>query len=152
MSITLLVEVEAGVITGVLVSILIHLFKSSRPHIATVGQVPGSEHFRNVLQHDAIIHPQILTIRVDESLYFANARYLEDHLFQNASVRPELRHVILMSSAINTIDMSALGLLGTINDRRRDMGVQLHLSEIQGPVMEKLVGTEFPEHLSGRYF
>ena len=152
MSITLLLGVEAGVITGALVSILIHLFKSSRPHIATVGQVPGSEHFRNVLRHDVIIHPHILTIWVDESLYFANARYLEDHLFQNASVRPELRHVILMCSAINAIDMSALGLLGTINDRLRDMDVQLHLSEIKGPVMDKLVGTEFLKHLSGEIF
>ena len=152
MSITLLLGVEVGVITGALVSILIHLFKSSRPHIATVGQVPGSEHFRNVLRHDVIIHPHILTIRVDESLYFANARYLEDHLFQNATVRPELRHVILMCSAINAIDMSALGLLGTINDRLRDMDVQLHLSEIKGPVMDKLVGTEFLKHLSGEIF
>ena len=152
MSITLLLGVEAGVITGALVSILIHLFKPSRPHIATVGQVPGSEHFRNVLRHDVIIHPHILTIWVDESLYFANARYLEDHLFQNATVRPELRHVILMCSAINAIDMSALGLLGTINDRLRDMDVQLHLSEIKGPVMDKLVGTEFLKHLSGEIF
>jgi SulP family sulfate permease len=152
MSITLLLGVEVGVITGALVSILIHLFKSSRPHIATVGQVPGSEHFRNVLRHDVIIQPHILTIRVDESLYFANARYLEDHLFQNVSVRPELRHVILMCSAINAIDMSALGSLGTINDRLRDMDVQLHLSEIKGPVMDKLASTEFLKHLSGEIF
>ena len=85
MGVTLLVGVEVGVITGVLVSILIHLFKTSRPHIAIVGQVPNSEHFRNVLRHDVIIHPHILVIRVDESLYFANARYLENHLFENVS-------------------------------------------------------------------
>jgi SulP family sulfate permease len=85
MGVTLLVGVEVGVITGVLVSILIHLFKTSRPHIAIVGQVPNSEHFRNVLRHDVIIHLYILVIRVDESPYFANARYLESHLFENVS-------------------------------------------------------------------
>jgi|TARA_B110000259_G_scaffold72256_1_gene85030 SulP family sulfate permease len=152
MGVTLLVGVEVGVITGVLVSILIHLFKTSRPHIAIVGQVPNSEHFRNVLRHDVIIHPHILIIRVDESLYFANARYLENHLFENVSRQTELRHVILMCSAINAIDMSALGSLGAINDRLCDMGVQLHLSEIKGPVMDKLKGTEFLKHLTGEVF
>lgn len=88
---TLVVGVEVGVITGVLVSILIHLYKSSRPHIATVGQVPNSEHFRNVLRHVVITHPNILTVRVDESLYFANARFLEDHLFERVVRRTELR-------------------------------------------------------------
>ena len=88
MFITLVVGVEVGVITGVLVSILVHLYKSSRPHIATVGQVPNSEHFRNVLRHDVITHPNILTVRVDESLYFANARFLEDYLLNGWHAGP----------------------------------------------------------------
>ena len=152
MFITLVVGVEAGVITGVLVSILIHLYKSSRPHIATVGQVPNSEHFRNVLRHDVITHPNILTVRVDESLYFANARFLEDHLFERVARRTELRDVILMCSAINAIDMSALESLEAINERLCDMGVSFHLSEIKGPVMDQLVDTDFLKHLTGEIF
>ena len=149
---TLVVGVEVGVITGVLVSILIHLYKSSRPHIATVGQVPNSEHFRNVLRHDVITHPNILTVRVDESLYFANARFLEDHLFERVARRTELRDVILMCSAINAIDMSALESLEAINERLCDMGVSFHLSEIKGPVMDQLVDTDFLKHLTGEIF
>ena len=152
MFITLVVGVEVGVITGVLVSILIHLYKSSRPHIATVGQVPNSEHFRNVLRHDVITHPNILTVRVDESLYFANARFLEDHLFERVVRRTELRDVILMCSAINAIDMSALESLEAINERLCDMGVSFHLSEIKGPVMDQLVDTDFLKHLTGEIF
>ena len=152
MFITLVVGVEVGVITGVLVSILIHLYKSSRPHIATVGQVPNSEHFRNVLRHDVITHPNILTVRVDESLYFANARFLEDHLFERVARRTELRDVILMCSAINAIDMSALESLEAINERLCDMGVSFHLSEIKGPVMDQLVDTDFLKHLTGEIF
>ena len=152
MFITLVVGVEIGVITGVLVSILIHLYKSSRPHIATVGQVPNSEHFRNVLRHDVITHPNILTVRVDESLYFANARFLEDHLFERVARRTELRDVILMCSAINAIDMSALESLEAINERLCDMGVSFHLSEIKGPVMDQLVDTDFLKHLTGEIF
>ena len=149
---TLVVGVEVGVITGVLVSILIHLYKSSRPHIATVGQVPNSEHFRNVLRHDVITHPNILTVRVDESLYFANARFLEDYLFKRVVRRTELRDVILMCSAINAIDMSALESLEVINERLCDMGVSFHLSEIKGPVMDQLVDTDFLKHLTGEIF
>ena len=152
MFITLVVGVEVGVITGVLVSILIHLYKSSRPHIATVGQVPNSEHFRNVLRHDVITHPNILTVRVDESLYFANARFLEDHLFERVVRRTELRDVILMCSAINAIDMSALESLEAINERLCDMGVSFHLSEIKGPVRDQLVDTDFLKHLTGEIF
>ena len=152
MFITLVVGVEVGVITGVLVSILVHLYKSSRPHIATVGQVPNSEHFRNVLRHDVITHPNILTVRVDESLYFANARFLEDHLFERVARRTELRDVILMCSAINAIDMSALESLEAINERLCDMGVSFHLSEIKGPVMDQLVDTDFLKYLTGEIF
>ena len=152
MFITLVVGVEVGVITGVLVSILVHLYKSSRPHIATVGQVPNSEHFRNVLRHDVITHPNILTVRVDESLYFANARFLEDHLFERVARRTELRDVILMCSAINAIDMSALESLEAINERLCDMGGSFHLSEIKGPVMDQLVDTDFLKHLTGEIF
>ena len=152
MFITLVVGVEVGVITGVLVSILVHLYKSSRPHIATVGQVPNSEYFRNVLRHDVITHPNILTVRVDESLYFANARFLEDYLFERVARRTELRDVILMCSAINAIDMSALESLEAINERLCDMGVSFHLSEIKGPVMDQLVDTDFLKHLTGEIF
>jgi len=149
---TLAVGVETGVITGVLVSILIHLYKSSRPHIATVGQVPNSEHYRNILRYDVITQPHILSIRVDESLYFANARFLEDHLFARATQQPQLRHVVLMCSAINDIDMSALDSLEVINARLRDMGVSFHLSEVKGPVMDRLTGTEFLAQLTGDIF
>ena len=152
MAVTLAVGVETGVITGVLVSILIHLYKSSRPHIATVGQVPKSEHYRNVLRYDVLTQPHILTIRVDESLYFANARYLEDHLFARATHQPQLRHVVLMCSAVNTIDMSALDSLEAVNTRLEDMGVSFHLSEVKGPVMDRLIGTEFLAQLTGKIF
>jgi SulP family sulfate permease len=152
MAITLVVGVEVGIITGVLVSILIHLYKSSRPHIATVGQVPNSEHYRNILRYDVITQPHILSIRVDESLYFANARFLEDHLFARATQQPQLRHVVLMCSAINDIDMSALDSLEAVNARLRDMGVSFHLSEVKGPVMDRLTGTEFLAQLTGDIF
>ncbi len=150
--VTLVFGVEFGVSAGLLLSILIHLYKTSRPHFAIVGQVPGSEHFRNVLRHDVITDPAVLTIRVDESLFFANARFLEDTIYDEASKRCDLRHVVLMCSAVNSIDMSALESLEAINHKLNDIGVILHLSEVKGPVMDRLKRSDFLKQLTGQVF
>lgn len=150
--VTLLMGVEIGVSVGVGLSIVIHLYKTSKPHMAIVGQVPGTEHFRNIRRHDVVTDPSILSLRMDESLYFANARYLEDKVYDLVAGRPKLKHVILMCPAVNAIDMSALESLETINDRLKDFGVTLHLSEVKGPVMDRLRRTDFFGHLTGKVF
>ena len=152
MAMTLTVGVELGVTTGVAISIVIHLFKTSRPHMAIVGQVPGTEHYRNVLRHKVIVDQSVLTIRVDESLYFANTRALEDRVYDEVAKQPDLKHVILMCSAVNAIDMSALESLEAINERLDLGGVSFHLSEVKGPVMDGLKGSGFLDHLTGRVF
>lgn len=149
---TLAFGVEAGVSSGVLISILIHLYKTSRPHMAVVGQVPGTEHYRNVNRHHVTLHPGILSVRVDESLYFANARNLEDRIYDMVAVRSDLRHVILMCSAVNEIDMSALESLEAINARLDSLGVKFHLSEVKGPVMDRLKTNHFLTDLTGCVF
>jgi sulfate permease, SulP family len=150
--VTLLVGVEAGVAVGVLVAISVHLYKSSRPHVAIVGQVPGTEHYRNVLRHNVITYPYILSLRVDESLFFANARYLEDLVYKEVSERPALEHVVLMCSAVNEIDLSALESLEAINSRLGALGIQLHLSEVKGPVMDALQRSSFTNDLTGQVY
>ncbi|WP_108660345.1 SulP family inorganic anion transporter [Acuticoccus kandeliae] len=149
---TLTLGVEVGVSAGVGLSVLLFLWRTSRPHIAEVGLVEGTEHFRNILRHKVTTHPEILTIRVDESLYFANTRYLEDYIIDRVARSKGLRHVILMCSAVNDIDMSALESLETIDHRLKDMGVRLHLSEVKGPVMDKLKRTHFLDELTGEVF
>lgn len=149
---TLGLGVEIGVSAGVILSIGLYLYRSSRPHIAEVGLVPGTEHFRNINRHKVETHPQILTIRVDESLYFANARYLEDYLYDRVVRDKELKHVILMCSAVNDIDTSALESLEAIDHRFRDMGLKLHLSEVKGPVMDRLSRTHFLHEMTGKVF
>jgi SulP family sulfate permease len=149
---TLALGVEVGVSAGVGLSILLHLYKSSKPHIAEVGQVPGTEHYRNILRHDVITDPGIVTLRVDESLYFANARFLEDNIHNRVASDKNVRHVILQCSAINEIDLSALESLETINNRLREMDVKLHLSEVKGPVMDRLKREHFLSELTGQVF
>ncbi|MCA0873376.1 sulfate permease [Seohaeicola saemankumensis] len=150
---TLLVGVEIGVATGVLVSLALFVWKTSRPHVAEVGQVPGSQHFRNIHRHKVITDPAVVTLRIDESLYFANARQMEDLILARVHRnRTEIKHVILMCSAVNEIDLSALESLEAINQRLTDMGVTMHLSEVKGPVMDRLRCSHFLDELSGKVF
>jgi sulfate permease, SulP family len=149
---TLTLGVEVGVTAGVATSVLVHLYKTSRPHIAVVGRVPGTEHFRNVRRHDVETQPHVLSLRVDESLYFPNARFLEDELMRYAADKPELSDVVLMFPAVNDIDLSALESLEAINTRLRDAGVRLHLSEVKGPVMDRLKRCHFLQELTGEVF
>jgi sulfate permease, SulP family len=150
--VTLAAGVEAGLIAGVVLSLLLYLFKTSRPHIAEVGLVPGTEHFRNVLRHKVRVSPHLASLRVDESLYFANARVLEDRVNALVAERPQLAHLVLQCSAINDIDASALESLEAIHQRLSDAGVRLHLSEVKGPVMDRLEKTDFLRHLNGQVY
>lgn len=149
---TLVYGVEIGLMAGVSASIVLFLYQTSQPHIAVVGQVSGTEHFRNVLRHDVICEPQLLSLRVDESLYFANARQLEDRINLEVAQRPLLLHVILQCSAVNSIDASALESLEAIDHRLYNAGITLHFSEIKGPVMDRLKKTPFYSHLKGQIF
>jgi sulfate permease, SulP family len=150
---TLGAGVEVGVASGVGLSLLLYIYKTSRPHVAEVGLVPGGQHFRNIKRHRVIVEPSLVTLRIDESLYFANARRMEDLVLTRAHQgNGELRHVILMCSAVNEIDLSALESLETINQRLKDLGIQLHLSEVKGPVMDRLKRSHFLDELTGRVF
>ena len=150
--VTLFAGVELGVTTGVGLSLFLHLYNTSRPHFALVGQVPGTHHFRNVNRHRVVISDTVLTIRIDESLYFANARFLEDTVYCVVSNRPDLKHLVLMCSAVNRIDASGLESLEAINLRLRDAGIKLHLSEVKGPVMDRLQRSHFLDELSGNVY
>ena len=99
-----------------------------------------------------LVSPRLVTLRVDESLYFANARSLEDRVNEAVASHPELHHLVLQCSAINDIDASALESLEAIEHRLRDAGVALHLSEVKGPLMDRLKTTAFVRHLSGQIF
>ncbi len=96
--------------------------------------------------------PHLLTIRVDESLTYLNARWLEEYVLEQVAARPALRHVVLMASAVNAIDASGLESLEAINHRLEDGGIRLHLSEVKGPVMDRLKRSHFLDDLSGRVF
>lgn len=150
--ITLLLGVETGVAGGVGISIALHLYRTSRPHIAEVGLIGGTEHFRNIHRYHVETVPAILTLRPDESLFFANAGYLAERVQEAVYGRDAIEHVILQCSAVNELDYSALEMLEELNYQLADQGIRLHLSEVKGPVMDRLQATRLLDHLSGQVF
>ena len=149
-AVTLLIGVEPGVIAGVGLNLALFLWRSSRPHAAIVGRVPETEHFRNIKRHRVFTDPRILTIRVDESLTYLNARWLEEFVLEQVAEQSELRHLILMCSAINAVDASALESIEAINHRLADSGVRFHLTEVKGPVMDALEQSHLLHDLTGK--
>ena len=141
--------IESGLMAGVGLSIFLHLYATSRPHVAVIGQIPGTSHFRNVERHEVVTDPEILSLRVDASLYFPNARFIEELVNESVAADPAVRHVILECIAVNTIDLSALESLSAINKRLAEGGISLHLAAVKGPVMDRLKRSNFLQELTG---
>ena len=149
-----LLGIEVGLSAGVLLSLLLYVWRASRPHFAVLGRLAGSEHFRNIKRYRNLeTWPQILLLRVDEHLSFANSAYLEAVLMEQVARTPALKHLVLVCSGINGIDFSALEMLMKLAASLRDAGVTVDLAEVKGPVMDKLKGTGLLEILQpGRVF
>jgi SulP family sulfate permease len=148
----LMLGVEIGITLGVAVSVGLFLNHTTRPHWARIGQVPGTHHFRNIKRHDVITSKTVISLRIDEALYFANARFLEDLIAHALAEHPETTDIVLMFPAVNFVDASALASLRTINQRLIDADVKLHFSEVKGPVNDRLMSAGFYDELGGSVF
>lgn len=144
--------VESGVIMGIVISFVLLIRSSSRPHVAVVGRVGESEHFRNIMRHDVKTHPSLLAVRIDESLYFVNTRYIETFLFNEVADKPDVKNVLMICTATNFIDASGLEMLEALCENLEEVGVTLHLAEVKGPVMDRLKATEFYARMKGEVF
>jgi SulP family sulfate permease len=147
-----LLGVEAGILLGVALSLGTLIWRSSHPHIAVIGRVPGTEHFRNLRRHTVLTEPGLLAVRVDESLYFANAGTFEDRVEALVAADRTVRRVLLVCSAVNQIDTTALGMLTRLERALAGRGIVLWLAEVKGPVMDRLADTELGTRLRGRIF
>ena len=141
--------VETGLMIGAGLSLLLFLYRTSRPHIAVIGQVGNSEHFRNVLRHDVRTWPALLLLRIDETLYFANAPRVESELQAHIVEAKQPKDVVLVMSGVAYIDTSGLDVLEALEMALRQNGSRLHLAEIKGPVMDRLAGTDLLAALGG---
>jgi SulP family sulfate permease len=134
----LLVGIEAGLATGIALSLISFALRAAHPHVAVLGRIRGSEHFRNVKRHEVQTWPQLLFLRVDENLTFANASFTESLVNGELAAGGDIRHVILVLSSVNAVDSTALEVLEQLAESSKEAGVNLHLSDVKGPVMDRL--------------
>lgn len=148
----LVLGVEAGVLVGVALSMGALIWRASRPHIAVLGRIHGTEHFRNVDRYSAETTPGLLMLRIDAGLFFGNVDAVNERIDEELAQRASTTHLVLVLSAVNAIDTSALFGLGELNASLRQRGVTLHLAEVKGPVMDRLRDSDLLGQLSGQVF
>lgn len=134
----LFLGVERGLLLGALLGVAIYVWRTGRPHVAVLGRVPGSEHFRNVNRHHVETWPNLLLVRVDESLYFANASRIEETILDRIAASPQVTDLVLIGSGINHVDSTGLAMLEALLPALREAGVCTHLAEFKGPVLDRL--------------
>ena len=147
-----LLGVEAGILLGVMLSLGTIVWRNTHPHIAVVGRLPGTQHFRNVERYAVQTVPGLLAVRVDESLFFANATVVEDRIEALLARDASVRRVVLICSAINQIDATALGVLTQMERNLAARGIEFTLAEVKGPVMDRLQDTDFGRRMQGQVF
>jgi SulP family sulfate permease len=148
----LFLGLELGIGLGILLSAAALLFRASQPHIAVVGRIRGSEHFRNVERHDVETLPAALFIRIDERLFFGNLAAVEARIDLELARVPATRDLVLVMSAVNLMDTTAVEVFAELNRDLAVRGIRLHLAEIKGPVQDRLMRTALWRTLSGEVF
>ena len=148
----LLLGVQGGLLLGIGAAVILFVHRSSRPHIAVVGRLGDSAHFRNVDRYATETFPHVAAVRVDENLYFANANQVEDRFLAIVERHGEARHLVLVCSAINFIDTTGLEMLRRLNHTLSALGIALHLSDVKGPVRDQLESTSLAGELSGNLY
>lgn len=148
----LCIDISTGLLIGIVSTFVLLLWRISRPHIAVIGLVQGTQHFRNISRHEVLTSTQLVSIRIDENLSFLNANTLKEFVIKEVSHHAELKHVVINCSSISNIDLSALETLEEINADLDKIGIQLHLSEVKGPVMDRLNASALIKHLTGSIY
>ncbi|MDL2358382.1 MAG: SulP family inorganic anion transporter [Pseudomonadota bacterium] len=144
--------VEAGVVIGVMLSMGTLIWRASRPHIAVLGRIAGSEHFRNIERYPAGTDPGVLLLRIDAGLFFGNVEAVNERIEDELAAHPAVRHLVLVLSGVNAIDTSALFGLAELNQMLRHRGIGLHLAEVKGPVLDRLKASDLLATLNGKVF
>ena len=146
------IDISTGLVIGIILTFILLLWRISRPHIAVIGLVEGTQHFRNVSRYDVLTTETIASFRIDENLNFLNAHVLKGYIITELSHNPQIQHVVINCSSISNIDLSAVEMLEELNRELLQLGIQLHLSEVKSPVMDRLSSSRLINMLSGKIF
>ncbi len=149
----LVLGVEEGILVGMALSIVFFLWRTSQPNLVELGRLGGTEQFRDKRSNEVTTYDNMLLLRVDMSLYFANAAYLEDFVLRYIADHPKIEHFVLVCSSVNVIDASALETLESLESRLKGAGVTMHLAAVKSSILKRLKAVDFFTKLEpGRVF
>ena len=148
----LIFGLNTGLVIGLMVSFASLIWQSSKPHVAVVGQLAGTGHFRNINRHDVVTFSNLLMLRIDESLFFGNSESVHRRVIQATLQYPEAHEIILIMSAVNHIDLTGQEMLISLNQELLNQKKHLSFSFIKGPVMDIIEHTPVIAHLSGQVY
>lgn len=147
-----LLGVEAGILLGIALSLAVLVWRSSHPHMAVLGRVPDTEHYRNIERHAVQTVPGLVALRVDESLFFANAAVVEQKIMALANTDTDVKNMLLVCSAVNQIDATALEMLDQLEKSLAARNIQLYFAEVKGPIMDRLKNTPLGKRMKNKIF
>ena len=139
----LLLGVEEGILAGMALSIVFFLWRTSQPNLVELGRLGETQLYRDARSHDVTTYDNLLMLRVDMSLYFANAAHLEDHVLRYVADHPKVEHFVLVCSSVNMIDASALETLESLQSRLKAAGVTMHLAAVKTSILRRLKSIDF---------
>ena len=148
----LIFGLNTGLVIGLMVSFASLIWQSSKPHVAVVGQLAGTGHFRNINRHDVVTFHNLLMLRIDESLFFGNSESVHRSVVLATRQYPKAYEIILIMSAVNHIDFTGQEMLISLNQELLNQNKHLNFSFIKGPVMDIIEDTPVITDLSGRVY
>jgi SulP family sulfate permease len=148
----LIFGIEEGITLGIILTFASHLRKASRPHIAVVGRLPNTKHFRNVKRHQVETWEHLLLMRIDENITFANINFVEEFIETELRNAPKVQHIVLIFTSVSDIDMTAIEALEQLNQSLKNVGVTLNFAEVKGFLRDKLEKSDLFDHLNGKLF
>ncbi len=155
---TLSIGLPEGILLGILLSLLLMVYKSSKPHFAVLGQIKGSEYFKNVnrFRSDIEFRSDLLILRFDSQLYFGNKDYFKKQLYRYINGQGSgLKGIILNAEPINYIDSSAAEMLAKAIRDIQQRGIKFYIASAIGPTRDTIFNSRIievlpSEHLFGR--
>ena len=122
-----------AVLLGIVATIFSYMRRTSKPHIAVIGKIHDTDHFRNIKRHKVQTWEDLLLIRIDENITFANINYISEfieHEYQLYSPK----QIVLIFSSVSYIDTTAVSYFRQLISNLKQQGTTLNLAEVKGPV------------------
>ncbi|WP_217585841.1 SulP family inorganic anion transporter [Lentibacillus saliphilus] len=154
--ITFIATLTLGIIEGILVglgfSLVLFIARSAYPHVAELGYLKDKNVYRNIVRYpDAEVSPDYLIFRIDASLYFANMSFLENKLTEKMNERPEIKHILLDFSGVNSIDGVSIYSLEELMEAIRNNDIDISLIGVKGPVRDLLKKAGWDDKYPGQF-